>query len=73
MSALTSLVTRPVISSLAFGNYRWEEERETFRPRSISVLTLGRGGIAEITTFSPELFAAFGLPDALPAQQTTLT
>jgi len=50
----------------AFGNYRWDEERETFRPRSISVLTLGRGGIAEITTFlGPELIPRFGLPDEL--------
>ena len=40
----------------AFGNYRWDEERQSFLPRSISVLTLGGEGIAEITTFlGPEL------------------
>jgi RNA polymerase sigma-70 factor, ECF subfamily len=51
---------------LAFGNYRWDEERETFKPRSISVLTLGREGIAEITTFiGPELIPSFGLPDEI--------
>jgi RNA polymerase sigma-70 factor (ECF subfamily) len=51
---------------LAFGNYRRVEERETFKPRSISVLTLGREGIAEITTFiGPELIPSFGLPDEI--------
>jgi RNA polymerase sigma-70 factor (ECF subfamily) len=51
---------------LAFGNYRWDEERETFKPRSISVLTLAREGIAEITTFiGPELIPSFGLPDEI--------
>jgi RNA polymerase sigma-70 factor, ECF subfamily len=51
---------------LAFGNYRWDEEREVFEPRSISVLTLGREGIAENTTFlDPELVPSFGLPDRI--------
>jgi RNA polymerase sigma-70 factor (ECF subfamily) len=51
---------------LAFGNYRWDEQRETFEPRSISVLTLDREGIAEITTFmDPELIPSFGLPSAI--------
>ena len=51
---------------LAFGNYRWDEQREAFEPRSLSVLTLGREGIAEITTFlGAELPLRFGLPDEL--------
>ena len=51
--------------SSAFGNYRWDEEREAFLPRSISVFTLDGEGIAEITTFlGPEL-ARFGLPDGI--------
>ncbi len=51
---------------LAFGNYRWTEERKRFEPRSISVLTLGVEGIAEITTFlGPEPLLRFGLPDEL--------
>jgi len=51
---------------LAFGNYRWDEQRQTFEPRSLSVLTLAREGIAEITTFlDPELFPRFGLPDQI--------
>jgi hypothetical protein len=51
---------------LAFGNYRWDEQREVFEPRSLSVLTLGREGIAEITTFlGAELPLRFGLPDEL--------
>ena len=51
---------------LAFGNYRWDEAREIFDPRSISVFTLGREGIAEITTFlGPEALPSFGLPDQI--------
>jgi RNA polymerase sigma-70 factor, ECF subfamily len=49
---------------LAFGNYRWDDEREIFEPRSMTVLTLGAQGIDEMTTFiGPELLARFGLPD----------
>jgi RNA polymerase sigma-70 factor, ECF subfamily len=50
---------------LAFGNYRWDAERETFAPRSISVLTLDdQERIADHTTFlDPELVTRFGLPD----------
>jgi RNA polymerase sigma-70 factor, ECF subfamily len=60
------LVPARANGQLAFGNYRWDEERETFEPRSISVLTLGREGIAEITTFiGPELIPSFGLPDEI--------
>jgi RNA polymerase sigma-70 factor, ECF subfamily len=57
------LVPARANGQLAFGNYRWDEERQTFEPRSISVLRLDREGIAEITTFmSPELIPSFGLP-----------
>jgi RNA polymerase sigma-70 factor (ECF subfamily) len=53
-------------AQLAFGNYRLDERREAFEPRSISVLTLAREGIAEITTFlDPGLFPRFGLPDQI--------
>src|SRR5918912_856076 len=49
---------------LAFGNYRWDDERQIFEPRSMTVFTLGARGIDEMTTFiGPELFARFGLPD----------
>ncbi len=60
------LVPARANGQLAFGNYRWDEQRETFEARSISVLTLDREGIAEITTFlGPELLERFGLPDEL--------
>ncbi len=60
------LVPSRANGQLAFGNYRWDEERESFQPRSISVLTLDGEAIAEITTFiGPELLARFGLPDEL--------
>jgi hypothetical protein len=52
---------------VAFGNYRWDEERRSFLPRSLSVLTLEGEGIAEITTFlGPELLSGFGLPGEVP-------
>jgi hypothetical protein len=38
-----------------------------FQPRSLSVLTLGTGGISEITTFlGPEMLSRFGLPEVVP-------
>jgi RNA polymerase sigma-70 factor, ECF subfamily len=53
---------------LAFGKYIWNEERETFAPHSISVLTLGREGITEVTTFlDAELLPRFALPDEIEA------
>jgi len=60
------LVPARANGQLAFGNYRWEKERATFEPRSFSVLTLAREGIAEITTFlGAELIPSFGLPDQI--------
>jgi RNA polymerase sigma-70 factor (ECF subfamily) len=60
------LVPARANGQLAFGNYRWDEERQIFDPRSISLLTLGRDGIAEISTFiGPELVSSFGLPSAI--------
>ena len=60
------LVPTRANGQLAFGNYRWDEQRQIFEPRSISVFTLGREGIAEITTFlGPDRLASFGLPDEL--------
>jgi RNA polymerase sigma-70 factor (ECF subfamily) len=58
------LVPARANGQLAFGNYRFDEERQSFLPRSISVLTLDGEGIGEITTFlGPELLPSFGLPD----------
>jgi RNA polymerase sigma-70 factor (ECF subfamily) len=60
------LVPARANGQLAFGNYRWDEARSIFEPRSLSVLTLGREGIAEITTFlGPGLLPLFGLPDQI--------
>jgi RNA polymerase sigma-70 factor (ECF subfamily) len=61
------LVPARANGQLAFGNYRWNEQRQSFLPRSISVLTLDGEGIAEITTFlGPERLSSFGLPDGVP-------
>ena len=60
------LVPARANGQLAFGNYRWSEERETFEPRSISVLTLDGKLIADHTSFlDPELIPRFGLPDEI--------
>jgi RNA polymerase sigma-70 factor, ECF subfamily len=62
------LVPARANGQLAFGNYRWDEARRIFAPRSLSVLTLGREGIAEITTFlGPAMMPRFGLPDEVPS------
>jgi RNA polymerase sigma-70 factor (ECF subfamily) len=51
---------------LALGNYVWDEQLDVFEARSISVLTLAREEIAEITTFlDPRLLPRFGLPDRI--------
>ena len=48
---------------LAFGQYIWDEEWETFTAHSITVLTLDAEHIAEITAFlDAELIPRFGLP-----------
>jgi RNA polymerase sigma-70 factor (ECF subfamily) len=60
------LVPARANGQLAFGNYRWNEERETFEPRSISVLTLDGQLIADHTTFlDPGLIPRFGLPNEI--------
>jgi RNA polymerase sigma-70 factor, ECF subfamily len=54
---------------LAFGEYRWDEKRETFIGHGISVLTLDdRERITDFTAFlDPELIPRFGLPEELSA------
>jgi RNA polymerase sigma-70 factor (ECF subfamily) len=48
----------------AVGNYV-RQDGEFFTPVNIDVLRVLDGGIAEITTFDPHLFSAFGLPPRL--------
>ena len=56
----------------AFGKYLWDEGRETFAAHSISVLTLDREEIAEMTTFlDADLLRRFGLPDEIEPDQTS--
>ena len=51
----------------AFGTYSWDPERERYLPTVLQVLTLRGERIEEITGFvTPEIFARFGLPVALP-------
>ncbi|HEX6025367.1 MAG TPA: sigma-70 family RNA polymerase sigma factor, partial [Solirubrobacter sp.] len=61
------LVPTRANGQVAFGNYRWNDARQSFLPRSLSVLTLDGDGITEITTFlGPELLSNFGLPGEVP-------
>lgn len=61
------LVPTRANGQVAFGNYRWNDARQSFLPRSLSVLTLDGDGITEITTFlGPELLSNFGLPAEVP-------
>jgi len=64
------LVPARANGQLAFGNYRWDDEGQSFLPRSISVLTLDGEGISEITTFlGPEVLSNFGLPEEVPPRR----
>lgn len=52
----------------AFGIYARSEGDPEYRPLALKVLRIEDGVVAEISGFvTPELFASFGLPDALPA------
>ena len=58
----------PVIANgqLAFGQYRWDADRQRLQAYSITVLTLEGAMIQEITAFlDAEPFARFGLPAEL--------
>jgi RNA polymerase sigma-70 factor, ECF subfamily len=55
---------------LAFGEYIWDADSETFIPHGIQVLTLEEAKIAEITAFlTPEAFERFGLPDQIKPRE----
>jgi hypothetical protein len=49
----------------AVGCYRRQPGEAEYRPMALDVIRIEEGVIAEITTFPPELFPAFGLPAAL--------
>ena len=47
--------------------YRWDPEKGIYAAEALEVLTLDRNLIKEMTAFmAPDLFARFGLPQALP-------
>jgi RNA polymerase sigma-70 factor, ECF subfamily len=57
------LVPARANGQLAFGNYYWDEERQTFAAHSMTVLTLDGDLIAEFTAFlDADLVPRFGLP-----------
>jgi RNA polymerase sigma-70 factor, ECF subfamily len=61
------LVPVRVSGQVAFGAYGWSEERGSHLPYALQVLTLRGARIDDITAFvTPEAFARFGLPQALP-------
>jgi RNA polymerase sigma-70 factor (ECF subfamily) len=49
---------------LAFGTYRWDEERGEYVPAGLDVLVVRGGRVAEVVSFLDADFAAFGLPDS---------
>lgn len=49
---------------LAFGTYRWDEERREYVPAGLDVLAVRGGRVAEVVSFLDADFAAFGLPDS---------
>jgi RNA polymerase sigma-70 factor (ECF subfamily) len=56
---------------LAFALYDWDANSERFVSHAISVLTLERSEIAEITIFrAPDAFPRFGLPEVLDRGET---
>ena len=53
---------------VAFGAYRWDRATQAFLPHGVSVLTLRRTQIEEMTAFlTPGAFRRFRLPGAIPA------
>ena len=57
---------------LAFALYDWDASSERFVSHAITVLTLARSEIAEITTFRlPGAFPRFGLPEVLDEGEKT--
>ena len=62
----TRVVATRANGQLAFGDYRWDEERGRMASHGITVLTLRGAEISELTCFlAPEMFGRFGLPEVL--------
>jgi RNA polymerase sigma-70 factor (ECF subfamily) len=63
------LVQTEANGQLAFGNYRWDEERQELFQHGLTLLTLRGDKIAEVITYLyPLPFAQFGLPEKLAEQ-----
>ena len=61
---MTGVVTRANMQP-AVGCYRQQPGAAEYRAMALDVIRIEQGVIAEITTFPPELFPAFGLPEVL--------
>jgi RNA polymerase sigma-70 factor, ECF subfamily len=62
------LVPARANGQLAFGHYIWDEEKRSFTPHGLNVLSLRGARIQEITAFlTPEAFGRFGLPEEIQA------
>jgi RNA polymerase sigma-70 factor (ECF subfamily) len=58
------LVPTRANGQLAFGEYRWDAEREAMVPHALTLLTLEGRQIKEIIAFlTPDAFGRFGLPE----------
>lgn len=56
---------------LAFGTYRWDEERAAYVPAGLDLLVLRGGRVAEVVSFLDASLPSFGLPAQLPRTLTT--
>jgi RNA polymerase sigma-70 factor (ECF subfamily) len=55
---------------LAFGTYRWDEQRAAYVPAGLDLLVLRGGRVAEVISFLDASFRSFGLPAQLPRKLT---
>jgi RNA polymerase sigma-70 factor, ECF subfamily len=67
---IAGVVTRANMQP-AVACYRQQPGESEFRPMALDVIRIEGDAIAEVTTFPPELFSAFGLPEALPGRGLT--
>ncbi len=51
---------------LAFGTYRWDEQRAVYLPSGLDVLTLRDQAVGEVVSFLDADLELFGLPPGLP-------
>ncbi|MFB9852195.1 RNA polymerase subunit sigma-70 [Micromonospora andamanensis] len=54
---------------LAFGTYRWDDDRASYLPAGLDLLALDGARVTEVVSFLDAPFPAFGLPDRLAGDE----